>query len=141
MMICYIGNIIKFLSYRTLRTSILKCGFPTKGMELTRLVLFKVLEMPQLRGTSVLTISVGTVRKLAEYKWSYRVRNFSVVGCVGGTSIRSQHRLFPFSCWSWEGFRKEQRSQTSQRDFHSESMEAIRELFPMISSRRGVPAY
>ena len=43
----------KFLSYRTLRMSILKCGFPTKSIELTRLVLFEVLEMPQLPGTSI----------------------------------------------------------------------------------------
>ena len=49
MMICYLRDTNKFLRYRTLRTSILKCGFPTKGIELTRLVLFEVLEMPQLR--------------------------------------------------------------------------------------------
>ena len=53
MMTCYLRDTNKFLRYRTLRTSILKCGFPTKGIELTRLVLFEVLEMPQLRGTSV----------------------------------------------------------------------------------------
>ena len=53
MMTCYLRDTNKFLRYRTLRTSILKCGFPAKGTELTRLVLFEVLEMPQLRGTSV----------------------------------------------------------------------------------------
>ena len=37
--------------------------------------------------------------------------------------ISSQHRVFPFSCWQREGFRKERRIQTIQRGFHSESME------------------
>ena len=75
-----------FLRYRTLCMSILKYGFLTKGIELTWLILFKVLEMPQPWGTLVLTISVGTAQKFAEYKWSYGVRNFSVVGYVGETS-------------------------------------------------------
>ena len=39
MMICYLRDTNKFLKYRTLRTSILKCRFPTKGIELTWLVL------------------------------------------------------------------------------------------------------
>ena len=34
----------------------------------------------------------------------------------------SQHRVFPFSCWPREGFRKEQRIQTSQGGFYSESL-------------------
>ena len=86
MMTCYLRDTNKLLRYRTLRTSILKSGFPTKGIELTRIVLFEVLEMPRLRGTSVQTISVGTVRKFAEDKCSYGVRNFSVVGYGGETS-------------------------------------------------------
>ena len=39
---------IKFLRYRSLFTSILKCGFPTKSIKLTRFVLFKVLGGPQV---------------------------------------------------------------------------------------------
>ena len=50
MMTCYLQDTNKFSRYRTLRTTILKCGLPTKGIELTRLVLFEVLEMPQPRG-------------------------------------------------------------------------------------------
>ena len=53
MMTCYLWDTNKFLRYCTLRTSILKCRFLTKSIELTRLVLFEVLEMPQLRDTSV----------------------------------------------------------------------------------------
>ena len=53
MITCYLRDTNKFLRYRTLCTSILKCGFLTKGIELTRLVLFEVLEMPQLKDTSV----------------------------------------------------------------------------------------
>ena len=36
--------------------------------------------------------------------------------------------VFPFSSWRQERFRKQRRIQTIQRGFHSESMEAIREL-------------
>ena len=53
MMTCYFRNSNKFLRYQTLCTSILKCGLLTKSIELTRLALFEVLEMPQLRGTWV----------------------------------------------------------------------------------------
>ena len=48
MMTCYLRGIYKFLRYRTLWKSILKCGFPTKGIELTRFVLFEILGVPQL---------------------------------------------------------------------------------------------
>ena len=48
MMTCYLRDINKFLRYRTLCKSILKCGFPTKGIELTRFVLFEILGVPQL---------------------------------------------------------------------------------------------
>ena len=48
MMTCYLRDINKFLRYRTLCKSILKCGFPTKGIELTRFILFEILELPQL---------------------------------------------------------------------------------------------
>ena len=48
MMTCYLRDINKFLRYRTLCKSILKCGFPTKGIELTRFLLFEILEVPQL---------------------------------------------------------------------------------------------
>ena len=48
MMSCYLRDINKYLRYRTLCKSIIKCGFPTKGIELTRFVLFEILELPQL---------------------------------------------------------------------------------------------
>ena len=51
MMTCCLRDINKFLRYRTLCKSILKCGFPTKGIELTRFVLFEILGVPQLCGT------------------------------------------------------------------------------------------
>ena len=43
MMTCYLRDINKFLRYRTLCKSILKYGFPTKGIELTRFALFEIL--------------------------------------------------------------------------------------------------
>ena len=55
-MTCYLRDTNQFLRYHTLRTSILKFGFPTKGIELTRIILFEVLEMPQLQGISVYRI-------------------------------------------------------------------------------------
>ena len=38
-MTCYVRDINKFLRYRTLCKSVLKCGFPTKSIELTQFVL------------------------------------------------------------------------------------------------------
>ena len=67
-------NSNKFWRYRTLCTRIPKCGFPTKGIKLTLFVLFEVLGVPQLWGTSVKIISVGDARNFAEYKWCYEVR-------------------------------------------------------------------
>ena len=89
-------------------------------------------------------ILVDTARKSTERKGSYKKRNFSVPDKVGETSRTfsgSQHRVFPFSCWLREGFRKEQRIQIIQRGLHSESMEAIRAPCATSSSRRGIPAY
>ena len=40
-MTCYLRDTNKFLRYHTLCTNILKCGFPTKGIELTRLEFFE----------------------------------------------------------------------------------------------------
>ena len=48
MMTSYLPDIYKFLRYRTLWKSILKCRFPAKGIELTRFVLFEILGVPQL---------------------------------------------------------------------------------------------
>ena len=48
MMAGYLRDINKFLRYRTLCKSILKCGFPTKGIEQTGFVLFEILGVPQL---------------------------------------------------------------------------------------------
>ena len=45
---CYLRDINKFLRYRTLCKSILKCGFLTRGIELTRFALFQILGVPQL---------------------------------------------------------------------------------------------
>ena len=45
--LCYLRDINKFLRYRTLCKNILKCGFPTKGIKLTRFMLFEVLGVPQ----------------------------------------------------------------------------------------------
>ena len=41
MMTCYLRDTNKFLRSRTLCTNILKCKFPTKGIELTRLEFFE----------------------------------------------------------------------------------------------------
>ena len=46
-------NTNKFLTYRILCASILKCWFPTKGIKLTRFVHFKVAGVPQLWFSSV----------------------------------------------------------------------------------------
>ena len=48
MITCYLRDINKFLRYLTLCKSILKCGFVTKGIELTRFVVFEILGVPQL---------------------------------------------------------------------------------------------
>ena len=48
MMTCYLRDINKYLRYRTLCNSILKCGFQTEDIELTRYVLFEILRVPQL---------------------------------------------------------------------------------------------
>ena len=40
---CYLQDTNKFLRCRILCTSILKCGFPTKGIKLIRFVIFQVL--------------------------------------------------------------------------------------------------
>ena len=53
MMTSYLRDVDKFLRYRTLCISILKYGFPTKCTKLTQFVLFEVLRVPQLWGTSV----------------------------------------------------------------------------------------
>ena len=79
MMTCYIRDTNKFLRYCSLCTSILRCGFPAKGIKLTRFILLEAFVGPQLWDTLVYTILVGTARKFAECKWSYGIRNFSVV--------------------------------------------------------------
>ena len=48
MMTCYLRDINKFLRHRTLCKSTPKCGFSTKGIELTRFVLFEILGLLQL---------------------------------------------------------------------------------------------
>ena len=48
MMTCYLRDKNKFLRYCTLCTSILKCKFPTKGIELARLKFFEDPRVPQL---------------------------------------------------------------------------------------------
>ena len=46
MMTCYLQDKNKLLKYRTLCNSILKCGFLTKGVELTWFVIFEILGVP-----------------------------------------------------------------------------------------------
>ena len=48
MMTCYLRDTNKFLRYRTLCTNILKCGFLTKGIELTQLAFFEGPSVPHL---------------------------------------------------------------------------------------------
>ena len=45
--------------------------------------------------TSVLTISVGSLRKYAKYKWDYGIRNFSGLDKLVRLCICSKHRVFP----------------------------------------------
>ena len=47
MMTCYLRDTNKFFRYRTLCMSILKCRFPTKGIQLTRLKFFEGQRVPQ----------------------------------------------------------------------------------------------
>ena len=55
MVTCYLRGENKFLRYHTLCMIILKCGFPTKDIERTHLVLFEVPKIPQLWVTAVWT--------------------------------------------------------------------------------------
>ena len=95
MMTCYLRDINKFLRCRTMCKSILKWGFPTKGIELTQFLLFEVLGVPQLWVSRFKTISVGSVQKFAKYKWDYGIRNFSVLDKLVRLCICSQLRVFP----------------------------------------------
>ena len=45
MMTYFIRDMNKILRYCTLFTSILKCGYPTKGIKVTWFILFEVLEV------------------------------------------------------------------------------------------------
>ena len=47
---CYLRDINIFLRYLTLCKNILKCGFPTRGIKLTRFVLFEVLGVLRIWG-------------------------------------------------------------------------------------------
>ena len=99
-----------FMRYRTLCKSILKCGFPIKGIKLTWFILFEVLGVPWFWGTSVETISVGTAPEFAKYKWGNGTRDFSVLDKLVRLCIWSQHRVFPLPWWYFpvwmEGFRQ-----------------------------------
>ena len=99
MMNCYLREINKILRYCTLCKSVLKCGFPTKGIKLTRFILFEALEVLQLWDISVLTILAGTTWKFAKYKWDYGIKKISVLDKLVRLCICSQHRVFPLSCW------------------------------------------
>ena len=81
-MTCYLRATNKFLRYRILSTNILKCKFPTKGIELTWLKFFEVR-----RGLSFEALGLDHFRKFAENKQSYEVKSFSVVGYVGEISL------------------------------------------------------
>ena len=103
MMTCYLPDINKFLKYHTLCKSIISWGFPTKGIELTRFVLFEVLGVHQLWGSLFQTILVGIARKFPKYKWDYGIRNFSVLDksmrlCVCLNNFFS-NKVFPLPWW------------------------------------------
>ena len=85
----------KFLRYRTLCKSILTCGFPTKGIELTRFVIIEVPGVPQLWDIAVWIISVGSVKKFAKYKWDYKIKIFSVLDKFVWLCICSQYGVLP----------------------------------------------
>ena len=74
MISCCLRDVNKFLRYRILCKSILKCGFSSKGIKLTRFIPFEVVGVPQ-----VPTILAGTARKFVKYSWDRRIRNFSVL--------------------------------------------------------------
>ena len=99
MMNCYLREINKILRYCTLCKSVLKCGFPTKGIKLTRFILFEALEVLQLWDISVLTILAGTTWKFSKYKWDYGIKKISVLDKLVRLCICSQHRVFPFPWW------------------------------------------
>ena len=101
------------MRYHTLCKSILKCRFPLEGIKLTWFVLFKVLRLPQLWGTSVKTILVGTAQKFAKYKRDYWIRNFNMLDKLVRHCICSQHCVFPLPRWYFP-VRKE-RSRQSEK--------------------------
>ena len=61
MMTCYLRDTNKFFRYRTLYTNILKCRFPTKGIQLTRLKFFSGPKGASALRYLVQTILVGSV--------------------------------------------------------------------------------
>ena len=87
------------MRYRILCKRILKWGFPTKGIELTRFELFEIFRVSQLWSTPIYPISVGSVRKFSEHKWDYGIRNFSVLDKLVRLCIYSQNRVFPLPWW------------------------------------------
>ena len=89
MMTCYLRDTNKFL----------RCCTPCKSIKLTRFVLFDVLGVPQLWGTSVWTISVGTARKFAIYNRNDEIINFRVLDMLVTLFICSQHRVFLLPWW------------------------------------------
>ena len=92
MMTWYLRNINKFLRYRTLCTSILKCRFPTKGIELARFVFFEVLGVPQLWQCVPLTFSY--------HLYYLRISNVSSIihhGSVEQVQVKECYFVFTYT--------------------------------------------
>ena len=70
MVTCYLWGTNKFLRYRTLCMSILKYRFSRKSIELTPLILFEVLQIPQPWATLVYF-------ELLELLWAAFSRNYT----------------------------------------------------------------
>ena len=121
MMTCHLQDKNKLLRYHTLCKNILKCGFPTKVIKLTRFILLQVLRVHQLIkhakfsysiisvvfckfscGTYWNSLNRGTssnTRKFTKYNSDYGIRKFSVLDKLVRFCICSQHGVFPLSWW------------------------------------------
>ena len=109
MMTCYLRDINKFLRYRTLCKSILKCRFPTKGIELIWFLIFEVLGVPQLWGTLFRLFWYVRYENLRNTNYGirdYGIRNFSVLNKLVRFCICSQHRVFPSTVESIQAVRE-----------------------------------
>ena len=109
MMTCYIRHTDKFLKYHTLCTSILKCAFPTKGIKLTQFVLLEVPQCLSFEVPRARPFRQVTHQNLQKTREAIRTEILLCLIKLVRLRMRSQHRVFPFSRWSLEGFRRIQR--------------------------------